>query len=678
MKTKASATILFLMLYTNLSAGNTLDLAGNPTATPLVAFSLRLLSSQYTGNAIQVLRSSDGTKANIGFTSAGDLDTATLKAFVGSGNGYVSIWYDQSGNGYNATQTTAADEPIIMTSGVINRDNGRPSVYTSVTGFLSYGPVSQLSGTTKVTRMEVARSRTSGPIAITEGLGNYQLDLQLFPSTIWVQFEDGNVVATGAVSNTQTLMSINSVRNNGACQLYVNTALLGTTASGILTFSSPVLGYVGVRLDYATGGSSGPGAFSETILFNSVLSDADRQSINYNENWYYSLGFDPCNVTQASLSPNGMTTKARYACTQDGPWAYYYDPAHPLNVLFGIASDPGSVGANPTFSVDSINLTVTSDPSTVIYSATSGTNGIFALGRYWNVYSHTPLTSPVNVRFFYNPTDTTAALDAALAFKSASGASTVSGLQWFKTVGVAFSPDSLTATPLPGVKGQTLGFTPIYGTKNGVNYAEFDGVPSFSGGTGVYIVSNMPILLPIIIYPFTGVPVNNTVLLNWTTQSELNSPQFEIERSNDARTWATIGVVNPADNSYNATSYSFTDISPLSYPINNYYRVKLVYKSGQYVYSDVIVASIAAPPLCKISPNPFENDLDITSIIPNSGPAEVRLLEVTGITLMRQEYIANKGENVFKLENLNGLSPGVYIVQVMQDGVVGIGKVVKE
>jgi hypothetical protein len=189
--------------------------------------------------------------------------------------------------------------------------------------------------------------------------------------------------------------------------------------------------------------------------------------------------------------------------------------------------------------------------------------------------------------------------------------------------------------------------------------------PGEPGYTGVYIVSNTLTVLSITINPFTAVPVNNTVLLNWTTQSESNSLRFEIERSEDGKTWAMIGQVNAAGNSGNPTSYSFTDISPLSYPHNNYYRLRLVYKSGQYFYSDVVASMYnnpaTAPQLYKIVPNPFENDL-----------------EITGAILMRQGYTATKGENVFNLTNLNRLSQGIYIVLVMQGSVVGIGKVIKE
>jgi len=681
---KNLAIILFCLLSLpgTVSAGNTLDKTGNPTATPLVAFSVRQLSSAYTGNAIQVRRSSDNNTASIGFTPAGDLDTVSLKTFVGSGTGYVSIWYDQSGNGYNATQTTIANQPTIMNGGVINRDNGQPSIYTSATGFLVYGPVSQLSGTTQVTRMEVCRSRDASNLAITEGLGTYQLDLQLFPTKIWVQFETGNIVANAAMSNTTTLMSINSVRNNGASQLYVNTALLGSATAPIMTFSAPVTGYIGVRFDYLSSNTGLAGAFSETILFNSVLSDADRQAINYNEAWYYSLGFAPCSSTQASLSPSGTTTKALYACTLAPNWAYYYDPAHPLNLLFGIAKDPANTGANSTFVADSVNLTTTSNPETSTLAYLAATDGIFALGRYWNVYTHTPLTSPVNIRFFYNPADTLLIYNAAVSFKNIFTLSTRSGLQWFKTVGDPFNYDSLTATPTATIKGPFVNLTPVYGTMNGINYAEFDGVTSFSGGTGVYIVSNGMVTLPVIINPFTGRRVNQTTVLSWTTVSESNSARFEIERSADGNAWVTIGQVAAAGNSSTALSYQYTDAVSLQVGNSLYYRLRLVDKDGKYSYSGVVLVraddnAMGAPQLSRITPNPFGSEIEITCTVPVSGPVEVLLRDMTGVTLIHRTYTANKGDNVWRLTDLNGLARGTYIVQVLQGATVGIGKAIK-
>jgi hypothetical protein len=101
-----------------------------------VAYSLRKLKAAYAGNAIQVRRSYDNTTRDIGFTSTGLLDEATLISFVtNSGtltgtsvNGFVSIWYDQSGNGNNVSNTTLSQQPKIMTNGTIVRWNGAPTV----------------------------------------------------------------------------------------------------------------------------------------------------------------------------------------------------------------------------------------------------------------------------------------------------------------------------------------------------------------------------------------------------------------------------------------------------------------------------------------------------------------------------------------------------------------------
>lgn len=92
------------------------------------AFSLRKLRLAYTGPAIRVRRTSDNTEQDINFTSQGDLNITQLLSFVGTGSGFVSIWYDQSGNSLNATQTNAASQPTIVSSGSIITINGRPSI----------------------------------------------------------------------------------------------------------------------------------------------------------------------------------------------------------------------------------------------------------------------------------------------------------------------------------------------------------------------------------------------------------------------------------------------------------------------------------------------------------------------------------------------------------------------
>jgi hypothetical protein len=97
------------------------------------AYSLRKLRTTYTGPAIRVRRSSDNTEQNIGFDVSGNLDTTSLSSFVGSGNGFVTTWYDQGGNGSDATQTNASSQPQIVLSGVLHTLNGKPIIKTNTT-----------------------------------------------------------------------------------------------------------------------------------------------------------------------------------------------------------------------------------------------------------------------------------------------------------------------------------------------------------------------------------------------------------------------------------------------------------------------------------------------------------------------------------------------------------------
>lgn len=95
---------------------------------PWRAYSLRRLLSLYTGPIIRVRRSSDDTTLDVGFDVVGNLDTTALLAFVGANNGFVTRWYDQTGGGAHLEQGTAAAQPSIVTSGVVNLLDGLPAV----------------------------------------------------------------------------------------------------------------------------------------------------------------------------------------------------------------------------------------------------------------------------------------------------------------------------------------------------------------------------------------------------------------------------------------------------------------------------------------------------------------------------------------------------------------------
>ena len=109
------------------------------TSSMGLAYGLRRLSHTHTGYAIQVENDSNVT-LDIGFDNDGNLDTGSILTHIGSGEGYVTKWYDQSPNQndayYDSTYTYAGDKPKIATAGSIITDNNKPAIDTSVGGAL--------------------------------------------------------------------------------------------------------------------------------------------------------------------------------------------------------------------------------------------------------------------------------------------------------------------------------------------------------------------------------------------------------------------------------------------------------------------------------------------------------------------------------------------------------------
>ena len=93
------------------------------------AYSLRLLSANEFGNpVVKVRRDSDNAEQDF---TASEINDGSLVAWVGntaSDNGFVTTWYDQSGNGNDATQSTAASQPKIVSGGSLVTENSKPAI----------------------------------------------------------------------------------------------------------------------------------------------------------------------------------------------------------------------------------------------------------------------------------------------------------------------------------------------------------------------------------------------------------------------------------------------------------------------------------------------------------------------------------------------------------------------
>jgi len=105
---------------------NEVEFILNTFSGATAAYSIRKLERSVT-KAVRVREDGSNTETDIGFVD-GELDETELLNHVGSNNGFVTKWYDQSGNGNDASNSTASGQPQIVNSGSVIKENGKPAL----------------------------------------------------------------------------------------------------------------------------------------------------------------------------------------------------------------------------------------------------------------------------------------------------------------------------------------------------------------------------------------------------------------------------------------------------------------------------------------------------------------------------------------------------------------------
>jgi hypothetical protein len=116
--------------------------------------------------------------------------------------------------------------------------------------------------------------------------------------------------------------------------------------------------------------------------------------------------------------------------------------------------------------------------------------------------------------------------------------------------------------------------------------------------------------LPINLVNFSGVKKGGYNLLQWSTASEQNSKNFEIQRSEDGNTFDAISIVNAAGNSDRMLNYQYDDRALAASPVY-YYRLKMVDLDGTAKYSSIIFIRNSATQLTMVYPNPARDQITI-------------------------------------------------------------------
>jgi len=257
---------------------NNLLLDSYPNAA--VAYSLRKLSSTYSGNAIRVRRSSDNTEQNIGFVN-NVLDTASLLTFCGAGNGRITTWYDQSGNVKDAIQATATAQPIIVSSGNLVLSNGKVAVLGDGVDDTLLNATLSLSNPTSIFTV-VDKGGTSGNFGLFNNLNNLA---GAFTLTLngYNFYQNGASQTPVYANNNQSLLVAKTSTTGTDWEFYGN----NTAITGVQNIGTAI--GTGVSLFDRNGGSSRVNMYmQEYIVWNSDQM-ANRAGIQTEINTYYNI-----------------------------------------------------------------------------------------------------------------------------------------------------------------------------------------------------------------------------------------------------------------------------------------------------------------------------------------------------------------------------------------------------
>lgn len=248
------------------------------------AYSLRKLRTAYSGSAIRVRRSSDNTETDIGFI-AGVLDTTTLLTFCGVGNGFVTTWYDQSGNSYNATQSNSTYQPKIVNAGVVYLFGTKPSLYFSSSNIgVPETSFSKSQPNTYFTVVQGTTTNNTGYRTIQEGFfGTNPYRNSVGKSDTNVYYLYAGSLITSSTTYTTIKSIISSIFNTTSSYMYLNnSAIISNQNVGSQPLSGLLIGGFSNTVNLFEG------YIPEYIFYNSNKSTS-LSGINANINSFYTI-----------------------------------------------------------------------------------------------------------------------------------------------------------------------------------------------------------------------------------------------------------------------------------------------------------------------------------------------------------------------------------------------------
>jgi len=247
------------------------------------AYSLRRLKSSAT-KAVRVREDSGNTETDIGF-SGGTLDTTALLNHVGSNNGFVTKWYDQSGNGNDASNSNASNQPQIVSSGTLIKENGQPTLNFSNTKSFDISSVSAAAGSYEVFFVVNQKDKTRElDYLIDSSDGRLIFALNSGRKGNIGYFVNGSWKETSNTINGQQLLTFELIDGTGGTLYRNGGSILNANYSAVSMGNSTRIGSV----NGSSFGSNLKANIQEVILYANDKS-SNRNDIENNINNHYSI-----------------------------------------------------------------------------------------------------------------------------------------------------------------------------------------------------------------------------------------------------------------------------------------------------------------------------------------------------------------------------------------------------
>ena len=182
----------------------------------------------------------------------------------------------------------------------------------------------------------------------------------------------------------------------------------------------------------------------------------------------------------------------------------------------------------------------------------------------------------------------------------------------------------------------------------------------------------LPYLLSCEFITFKAVLQTQQVRLDWTALCRQEVDYFIVERSTDriSFTDAVITAGKPVLNEvedYNAIDNVSGVVSDIIY-----YRLTSVMKSGRKLVSNIItVKRNGSNELSiKISPNPVKEQLQLLINTPQSGLADISIIDGTGRNVYHYKEKLQKGNNTISYPIAASLQSGMYYIRLQMEAVI--------